>query len=68
MLIGIIYNENSILEKIRDERVFEICLSDDNTYVNIGEKCDDFFNIDLTKKEVIQLLDEIKEILNQMKD
>jgi hypothetical protein len=56
----------SILEKIDDERVFTMRLSDDKKKLNIEEACDRFFKIQLTKKEALKMLDEITHIVNQM--
>ena len=56
----------SILEKIDDERVFTMRLSDDKKKLNIEEAWDRFFEIQLTKNEALKMLDEITHIVNQM--
>ena len=58
----------SILEKIGDERVFTMQLSDDKKKLNIKEACDRWFEIELTKKEALEMLDEITHIVNQMSE
>lgn len=58
----------SILEKIDDERVFTMRLSDDKKKLNIEEACDRWFEIQLTKKEALKMLDEIAHIVNQMSE
>ena len=58
----------SILEKIDDERVFTMLLSDDKKKLNIKEACDRWFEIQLTKKEALKMLDEIASIVNQMSE
>ena len=58
----------SILEKIDDARVFTIYLSDDKSKIFIEENCDRCFDVELTKKEALNMLDEIAYIVNQMSE
>lgn len=57
-----------ILEKINDERVFSMFLSNDKKKLNIEEACYGLFEIKLTKKEALKMLDEIAHIVNQMSE
>lgn len=61
-------NMESILEKIDDERVFTMRLSDDKKKLTIEEACDRWFEIQLTKKEALKMLDEITHVVNQMSE
>ena len=43
-------------------------LSDDKKKLNIEEACDRWYEIQLTKKEALKMLDEITHIVNQMSE
>ena len=58
----------TILQKISDEDVFQIKLSDDKKSINIIECADYWKKIDLSKSELLQLIDELKVISEQMKE
>jgi hypothetical protein len=58
----------SILEKLDDARVFTIRFSYDKSKIIIEEGCDRCFDVQLTKKEALKMLDEIAYIVNQMSE
>ena len=49
----------SILERIHDERVFQLHLSDDKKKLMIFEMCDQNFEVELTKYEARKMIIEI---------
>jgi len=57
---------SDILEYIKGDRVFYIELSDDKTTVEITENCDQYFSVNLTKKQFGELIDELNAIKDMM--
>lgn len=57
---------NTILNKLSDERIFDIELSLDLKILKIQEACDSWFCVDLNKKELLKLITELKEIADNM--
>ena len=55
-----------VLEKLYEKRIvgFEII---DNQYAIAFEACDEYYNCKLSKDELLQLSDEIKELANSLK-
>ena len=58
----------SILEKLSEERIFDIRISEDNKTAIISEGCDGWFNEALTKSELLQLTRELSVIAFKMED
>lgn len=58
--------QENILEKILTEQVFSINISADNRLMTIEECCDNYFTVDLNKQEATQLLEEIKQLVDEM--
>ena len=58
----------SILKKLYDERVFESTVSEDGKYVTIEECCDYYYRVDLSKSELLQLIEELKVIAGEMSE
>lgn len=56
----------SVLEKLRNRRVFAIEVSGDG-YV-FYERCDENFGVELTKPEVLQLAEELRGLVNESMD
>ena len=56
----------SILERLYVERVFSTHLRNEKTECVIEEACDCFFEVRLTKAEMLTLADEIKELAERM--
>jgi len=54
--------KESILKKLEDERVFSIKKNDDGSY-RFREECDEYFKCNLSKIEMMQLIEELKECL-----
>ena len=54
--------EESILSKLKFERIFRIKKLENGTY-NFKEKCDGYFQVDLPKEEVQQLILELQELI-----
>lgn len=59
-------NENNILKKIEEYKVFDVKLIANNTKLLITEGCDYFFDIELNKQEVLNLAKAFKHIANNM--
>ena len=53
----------SIIQKLEDTRVLYISKENDDMF-EFGEMCDYYFSIKLTKEEVLQLAEELKEAAN----
>jgi hypothetical protein len=51
-----------------NNRVCTFTLSRDKKAVNLIENCDDFYDIDLSRKDLKQLIDKLTEFYNEMKD
>lgn len=60
--------ETKILNKISDNAVFDVELSEDKVLLNFCEACDYHFEINLNKKEVVQLIAELQTIADKMID
>jgi hypothetical protein len=58
----------SILERLKEESVFGINLTNDKTTLEIYEACDFHYEESLTKKELGLLIEELTEIYKEMKD
>lgn len=58
----------SILEKLSDERIFYLELTNNNTLVKITENCDSYFTATLSKDELSSLIEELKDIRDKMLD
>lgn len=58
----------SILDRLNDEKVFRIELSEDKKTASILEACDQWFGVDLSKQELGQLISELSKILNEMSE
>lgn len=58
----------SILEKLSDERIFYLELTNNNTLVKITENCDSYFTAELLKDELNSLIEELKDIHDKMLD
>lgn len=43
----------SLLDKMKEDRIFSICFENDAVYLN--EQCDDYFSHQLTKEECLEL-------------
>lgn len=56
-----------ILEKLSDEKVVSFELNEEKTTMNITEMCDIYYNVDLSKKEVKQLIHELTQLWLDMK-
>lgn len=57
---------NKLLNNIKQQRVFEIQTYKDK--ICIIERCDEWFSIELNKKEMLELAKVLNEIANEMKD
>ena len=60
--------ENKILNKLSDKRIFDVELLEGKRLLAVYERCDDYFGIDLIKKEVVQLIAELQTIADKMID
>ena len=60
--------KGSIIEILKDERVVEFMLSNDKESLEAIEMCDGWFSLSIKKVEAQQLVDELQELVNQMKD
>jgi len=58
----------SILKKLEDEYIVDFDLSEDKKSLEVMERCDYWYKINLNKKEVCQLIDELASLYLQMKD
>ena len=56
----------SIIERLEDERVATVALSDDKTELEITEECDQYFTVNLSKHDVGELIKEFQEIHRSM--
>lgn len=63
-ILKTIKDNSKILEKIKEERVFDINICE-NTIL-ITENCDYWFSVELNKKEVLELSNVLKEIASKM--
>lgn len=59
-------NENNILKKIEECKVFNVKLIANNTKLLITEGCNYFFDIELNKQEVLNLAKAFKQIADSM--
>ena len=57
-----------ILEKLSEERVVYFDLNKEKTQMNVMEGCDLWFSVDLTKKEVKQLIEELTALYGMMSE
>ena len=55
-----------IIERLEDEKVFSVDLSDDKTNLEFSEECDQWFTVNLSKREVGELIKEFQEIHRTM--
>ncbi len=58
--------EKNILQQLSDGGVFYLSLSKEKTHVLFTECCDYYFNKELNKKEMQELVDELNIIINEM--
>lgn len=58
----------SILELLDNERIFRIELKDDNKTMVLTESCDAWFDHRLNKSQALQMLDELKAIIDKMSE
>jgi len=61
-------SDKTILQRLEDERVFDIEIVDANRGVRIGECCDIYFYDLLNKSEFGKLIQELTEIHGKLKD
>ena len=54
--------KETILERLEEAQVFSI--SEWNGEFEIGEECDNYYSVTVTKEELIQLSNEIMELAN----
>ncbi len=57
----------SILDKLKNERVVSFEITEDETEVNVQERCDQCFGINLSKSELTLLSAELLNLANKMK-
>ena len=58
--------KETILKKLSDAGVFYISVSKEKTHVLFTECCDYYFNEELDKKQIQQLINELTDIANEM--
>ena len=64
-----IINNSDILNKIKEERVFDVTIYEENeNHILITENCDCWFSSELNKKEILELAKVLNEIANEMND
>lgn len=56
----------SIIKLLKEERVCKIELTDDNKLLLIDKDCNNYYDIRLTKSQVIQLILELKQLIDKM--
>ena len=56
----------SILDKLVENRIVSFNLSKDKESIKLFEECDLCFDVDLSKEEFKQLIDELTELYNSM--
>ena len=62
-----IINNSDILNKIKEERDFDITIyEEDKNHILITENCDYWFSSELNKKEILELAKVLNEIANEM--
>ena len=54
--------ETPILDKLSEERIFDVTKNSDGTF-NLVEGCDNYFSINLTPAELMQLTVELRQLL-----
>lgn len=64
--ISDIIKNSDILNKIKEERAFEVSIYNEN--ISITECCDYWFSSELNKEEILELAKVLNEIANEMKD
>ncbi len=57
-----------ILLKLSEERIFDIKVSEDGAIANFEEGCDEYFDCELNKSEMLGLIQELQEIADKMVD
>lgn len=57
-----------VLSTLKNSRIFYISLVLDKTQAEFVEACDNYFHCLLSKKEMLTLAEEIKEIAEQMEE
>lgn len=55
-----------MLKFMNDERIFDIELSQDKTMLEIMESCDNYFSVDLTKQQVLELIADFQDLADEM--
>lgn len=56
----------NILNKIKSKKVFAAYVSEDKKHLRLVEYMGNYHSINLSKEETIELIYELKDILNQM--
>ncbi len=58
----------SILSLLEGKSIFDLTISEDRKVANLQEQCDNHFDVNLTKQELLQLSEEIKKLAEGMID
>lgn len=58
----------SILETLHNEQIFYVEPSADRKHLRFTEACDDYFDIELTKAQVIELANELLKLAETLPD
>ena len=56
----------NVLNYLSSEKVVSFNLSDNNLEVIVKEECDGWFNVNLNKSQLLQLINELTDIHSQM--
>jgi hypothetical protein len=59
---------HAILKKLDEERIVSFTISIDKQKVIAVEKCDQYFEMELSKHELIQLAQELLDLAEQIKE
>jgi hypothetical protein len=60
--------KNNMLFALDEARVFTIRLDERDQVIHFTEGCDEHFTLALNKKDVQELIDELQERVNKLKD
>ena len=62
------YAANSILRKLDEESIVAFEIDRENNLLVVTEQCDDYYDVDLTYTEAKQLIKELTELVEQIKE
>lgn len=57
---------DSMLDLLKGERVMSVVIREGEEAVIVGEECDGYYGVKLTRDQLVELIDELKDIAGKL--